>query len=374
MISLRKFITVTHRWTGLTVGLFAVVLAVTGAGLALRPILDGVVNRRLLVPPEACAATLSLDAQVAAARAAHPRVPVFQTRIDPGANGSTAVRFADNATVYVDPCTAGILGEQGRFEGLFGRIDQLHRLAYWQGGLLNKIIRGGTALVLGLAAVVGGLYLWWPRRRPGAWKRALTLDFALRRRAWALNLHGVSGIYAALIIFVIAGSGVAIAFDWAKQGLYLVTLSQPDKTTKFVSAAPEPGASPVPLDLAWRRLQSVMPSPGSATFRYPHKAGDPIVITAVARNAPHGDARSILSLDAANGAILGFQPYDGLSRGRKLFFWLLAIHTGEAGGWPVDLILFAGVLAVPVLAYTGVESYLRSRRRKRPGKVPERGM
>jgi uncharacterized iron-regulated membrane protein len=363
MISLRKAVTVTHRWTGLTIGLFAVVLAVTGAVLALRPMLDGVVNHRILVPPATCAATLSLDAQVAAARAVHPKGPIAYTRIDPGSNGSTMVRFADNASIYLDPCSGKVLGEQARFEGLFGRLEQLHRLAYWQNGMLNKLVKGVAALVLAVAAVAGGIYLWWPRRRPGAWKRALTLDLGLRRRAWALNLHGVSGIYASLVIFVVAISGVTLAFDWAKQGLYLLTDSQPN-TTRFKSAAPQPGASAVPLDLAWHQLQSVMPAPDSAVFHYPRKPGEPIEVYAVARDAPHGEARSYLSLDAVSGDILGFQPYDGLSRGRKLYYWMLAIHTGRAGGWPVDLILFAGMLAVPVMAYTGVESYLRSRRRK----------
>ena len=33
----------------------------------------------------------------------------------------------------------------------------------------------------------------------------------------------------------------------------------------------------------------------------------------------------------------------------------------STGGWPVQLILLAGVLCVPVLAYTGITSWLRRR-------------
>jgi vanillate O-demethylase ferredoxin subunit len=275
------------------------------------------------------------------------------------------VRFADNNSIYVDPCTSLVLGTQGRWEGLFGRLEQLHRLAYWQNGPLNKLLKGATALSLAFASIVGGLFLWWPRRRLG-WRRALAVDLTLRRRAFVLNLHWVTGLYAGVIVLVVAATAVPLAFDWAKQGLYTITDSSPS-TVKFTSA--EGGGQPVPLETAWQALQAVMPMPASAVFHYPRKPGEPIEIYAVGRDAPHGEARSYLFLDAASGKALGFQPYADLSRGRKLYYWMLAIHTGRAGGWLVDLILFAGMLAVPVMAYTGIDSYLWARRRERAAKA-----
>jgi vanillate O-demethylase ferredoxin subunit len=371
-MSFRKLLILVHRWTGLTIGLLSAVLAVTGAGLAVRPLLDGIVYRPLLVA-SSCAAPLPIDAQVAAARAAHPEGEIAYTRIQPGSGTSTMVRFAGNESIFVDPCTGTVLGTQNRYEGIFGRLEQLHRLAYWTNGLPNKFVKGSAALVLGLASVAGGLVLWWPRRRNG-WRRALTVDPALRGRAFALNLHWTTGIYTSLVVFVIAMTGVPLAFDWAKQGLYAVTGSRPPDT-KFTSAPPPEGQGGLlPMETAWQVLRTAVPDPVSVVFRYPHKPGEAIEIFAIDRTAPHGEARSYLFLDATSGKVLSFQPYAGLSAGRKLYYWMLAIHTGRAGGWPVDLVLFVGMLGVPVMAYTGVESYLRSRRRRRvaAGTVPAR--
>jgi uncharacterized iron-regulated membrane protein len=132
----------------------------------------------------------------------------------------------------------------------------------------------------------------------------------------------------------------------------------------FTSAAPEPHGDRLPMEQAWQTLRTMVPDPASAVFHYPRKPGEPIEVFAVDRAAPHGEARSYLFLDAVSGKVLSFQPYAGLSAGRKLYYWMLAIHTGRAGGWPVDLVLFVGMLGVPAMAYTGIESYLRSRRRR----------
>jgi uncharacterized iron-regulated membrane protein len=363
MISFRKTVTVTHRWAGLTIGLFSVLLAVTGAGLALAPSLEPVLYRSIAVARATCPAPLPIDGQVAAARAAHPGGRVILAKIAPGTGGSTEVRFSDGESAFVDPCTAAILGQQTRWAGMFGRLEQLHRLLYWKDTAPNKLAKGVACLALALLSVVGGLYLWWPRLR-GGWKRALALNPRLRGRAFTLNLHMVTGVYTGLVVFVVAMTGVPLAFDWAKQSLYIITASSPP-VTRFASKAPAENAPYIPLETAWQELRQRMPAPVEAAFLYPKKPGDPMMVFALGPDAPHGEARSYLYLDAYDGRVLSFQPYATLSAGRKLQYWALAIHTGRAGGLPVEVILFLGMLGVPVMAYTGVESYLRRRSRRR---------
>src|ERR1700743_2166227 len=125
---LRKYLVLLHRWAGLSIGLLAVVLAVTGAGLALRPLLDGVVNPAEFTTTT-CIAPLTLEQQASAARAAHPKGQVALVEIAP--DRPMLVRFGNGDQVFIDRCSGAVLGTQGRFEGIFGRLDQLHRLGYW---------------------------------------------------------------------------------------------------------------------------------------------------------------------------------------------------------------------------------------------------
>jgi vanillate O-demethylase ferredoxin subunit len=79
------------------------------------------------------------------------------------------------------------------------------------------------------------------------------------------------------------------------------------------------------------------------------------------RDAPHGLARTFIYMDPNTGDIVRFDPYATSSTGNRIYRWLGALHQGYVGGWPVQLLLFAGILGVPVLAYTGIRSYVRRR-------------
>jgi uncharacterized iron-regulated membrane protein len=88
-------------------------------------------------------------------------------------------------------------------------------------------------------------------------------------------------------------------------------------------------------------------------------------IEIVAASAPHDEAHSIVYLDPRNARVLAFYPYDQLDAATKLRFWMLAVHTGRAGGPLVEGLLFLGMIAVPVLAYAGVDSFVRGLAKKR---------
>ena len=75
--ALRNSILVVHRWTGLTVGLMLVFLAITGASMAFRTEVEPVIESELH-DVSGCAARLPLDALAARAHAAYPEKPVVQ--------------------------------------------------------------------------------------------------------------------------------------------------------------------------------------------------------------------------------------------------------------------------------------------------------
>src|SRR3954454_9717930 len=67
---LRKSILQVHRWTGLTIGLVILMMAVTGAVNLFRPSLEPVVNEALLTVP-ACSERATLAQLTDKARAFH---------------------------------------------------------------------------------------------------------------------------------------------------------------------------------------------------------------------------------------------------------------------------------------------------------------
>jgi ferredoxin-NADP reductase len=357
-----------HRWTGLTVGVVLVFMAVTGALIAYRPHLEPVVNRDLLTVA-ACSARVPLDTLARNARAAHSGGEFDYIRIMAGSDDAaripaTQVRLSDpefQDDVFLDPCTGNVLGQRARYGGFFATVEQWHRIRFVDGG---SLVAGTTALLFAIVLAAGGIYMWWPRRLR-ALRTAAKLNPRLSGRERTLNRHKIIGLYASLIVLSSALTGLPQAFDWYKNGIYRVTGSgAPEKKP---SSTPVPGAERLPMEAYWQRVLSLIPNPRETLIHFPSKPGDPVEIYTIARDAPHANARTMLFLDAYSGAVLRYTPYKDSSLGHKVYFWTLSWHTGEVGGLFGPLVLLFGALSVPVLAYTGASSYLRRKFRPSTG-------
>ena len=366
--SARSMLLWLHRWTGLTVGLVLLFVAITGILVAYRPQLERVVNRDLLTVP-ACSQRVPLDVMAENARAAHPAGEMDYMRIngsEPGADRIPAVQvriaepdeFQDD--VFVNPCSGEVVGQRARYGGWLATLEQLHRFKFIEGG---SLVTGTTALVFVLVLMAGGLYLWWPRSLR-ALRAGARLNPRLQGRERSINRHRVVGVYVSLIVLSSALTGLPLAFTWYRDGVYAITGSKPEKVPNTQVPA---GAKPLTMETYWRHIQSLVPDARETLIRFPspQKPKAAIEIFAVANDAPHGFARTMLYLDPYTDKALRHVPYEKSSAGHKLYFWMLSWHMGMVGGTATSalmpILLMLGALGIPVLAYTGTSSYLRRR-------------
>jgi ferredoxin-NADP reductase len=349
-----------HRWTGLTVGVVIVVIAVTGAAIAFRPQLEPMLNRELLTVP-ACIGRVPLDTLTANAVAAHPGATLDYLRLLAGDDAeprlpAAMVRFTDQTMVYLNPCTGAVLGQRHRYGGMLGTIEQIHRFRFMPHG---SLLTGACALLFGGLLIVGGLCLWLPAALGGI-RGALRFNARLRGPARTISQHKTVGLYASAIVLASVLTGLPQALNWYKAGLYALTGSaQPARH----ALSAEPGGAPrLTLEALWERAHKLVPRPQEVLIHYPDRQRAAVNMYLIARGAPHVNARTMLQLDAYSGKVLGFTPYAASSAGHKLYFWTLSLHTGHIGGPAGQLLLMLGALSVPVLAYTGIGGYLRRRR------------
>ncbi|OAJ51851.1 flavodoxin reductase [Paraburkholderia ginsengiterrae] len=354
----RPFVLQVHRWCGLTFGCVILLMAITGASIVFRSDLEAVLERDLLTVPT-CTERVPLDTLVDNAAHVRPTAMPDYIRLVAGKEGeprmpAAMVRFNDQHSVYLNPCTGAVLGERSRYGGLLGTIEQIHRFRFMKHG---SLITGTSAMSFGLLLIVGGVVLWWPRTRRG-WRYAVTLGAASRGPAFTFRLHRTVGAYASAVLLSMVLTGLPWAFDWYAHGIYAIAGSpQPAKAPQ--SAAPADGAKRLPLETFWRTAQLLSPDPQDALMHIPETSRDPVEMYLIDRYAPHPNARTMLDLDAYSGNVLRFVPYSTSSAGHKLYFWVLSWHTGAVGGVFGQLLLLFGALAVPVLAYTGVRNFLR---------------
>lgn len=359
----QRQLTRLHTWSGLSVGVAMVFLGLTGACFVLRPELDRLFDARLLTVP-ACHPRLPLDRLAAAARAAHPRGSLDSIEVPAGVTASTAVKFSNDDWVYLDPCTAAVLGIRNQYGGFFGVFDGLHRFRFMRYG---RQLAGTCNAVFLALLLVGGVILWWPRGGERL-ESAARFNPKLPGTARTLNLHKVLGIYSFLVWLTISSTALPLSFvpvreliSWAS-GSPLVMPPPP-------RAGAPAGARRLPMQEAWARSRQAFPDARWLNIHYPRTPQDPIAVTALEKGAPHSEAKSYLYLNAYTGTVLRRSPYEsGTPRGRKIYLYLLALHSGLVGGLPYQLLLFAATLGLPVMLYSGLSPYLRRKRRERAGR------
>src|SRR5438270_9541013 len=360
-MQLRQAILQVHRWTGLTVGLAIMFAAITGLGMLFRPQLEPLVERGL-TRVASCGERLPLDTLVEKARVLHPQGGIRQLEIPGGGFGATVVRFEDTYGVHLDPCSGAVLGARSRWAGLFNRIEQLHRWRFLDNGDVAETITGSVALTCALVMGVGGLTVWWPATQR-QWKNAWKVRMNLKGAAFEINLHRTLGAYAAVVIVATTLAAQVLAFEWPRWLL--------DAVTGSPAPAKKPGASakagtPLPMELLFERTLAAVPDARDVTLLYPRKPGDSFEAAVLERGAPHPNARTIVNLDPYTGSVLRLQRYATASAGYKAYRWLASLRMGYIGGLFGQIALFFGVVAVPILGYTGIRSFLRRRPTVRP--------
>jgi uncharacterized iron-regulated membrane protein len=201
-----------HLWIGIGIGLYILVISVSGSLIVFRREFDREFCPRIIMVSGSgrrlTEAELGARARAAYAHANFSRVEVRGSRV-PGA--AVEIWFLDGAfrlEHLFDPYTGKDLGDAVACEpGLVTRLADLHdNLASGRVGLLANGV-GAIAVVLMSAS---GAVLWWPGR--GRWRRSITLPRAVSGRRFIRHLHGLMGFWCFLLIVLWAATGIYFAF------------------------------------------------------------------------------------------------------------------------------------------------------------------
>jgi uncharacterized iron-regulated membrane protein len=201
-----------HFYAGVLIAPFLVVAAVTGLLYTATPQLDGILYGDKLTAATTSGPALPLAGQIAAARTAHPGGTIAAVQPATG-DQTTRVVFSqpdlgeNQHTVYIDPRTGEV---QGRLTTRWGStpvttwLDDLHRNLH-----LGDLGRHYSELAASWLWVLtlGGIVLWWRRRR--SVRKMLAPELAARKgvrrtRGW----HAATGLWISLGLLVLAATGL----------------------------------------------------------------------------------------------------------------------------------------------------------------------
>ena len=380
-----------HRWCGLAMTAFLVVVGLTGSLLAFNTELERVFAPQLFAPPRPGVPRLDLATLAERAQALVPQARLqsvsftepdqasawFVAPTDPATGRARDIGFTE---FFVDPWTGAELGRRNRgdlSQGLVNLMPFIYEL-HWTLvlGDIGQWTLGIVALVWTLDCV-NGLYLTLPVSPQRFWRRWRPA-WLVKRGASAyrlqFDLHRAGGLWL---------WGLLLVFAWSSVMMNIRPVYEPVMRTLFDYRSPMDTLAPAPRRndaprLDWRSAQAVgerLLAAKSAelgfgigerlALMYLPEAGAYLYEVRGSRDlferSPKGGGTYVV-FDGDSGTLTEFGQPTGEHTGNTVESWLYALHMARVFGLPYRVLVCALGLAVVGLAITGVLLWLRKRR------------
>ena len=385
-----------HRYAGLAMALFLVIVGLTGSVLAFRAELDQWLNPELLTVAKRNAPMLDPFELREKALALYPdaRFDNVQLHVEPGSSVEFMVQSQKDATArptlaYFDPYNGERLGERVWGEVSLARkdiISFLYRLHMTLAlpastGDWGAYILGVTALVWTIDCFVS-FYLTFPLSRRarasssgkswwGRWKPAWLIKFNAGAYRINFDIHRAFGLWTWAMQFV---------FAWSSVGFNLNSVYKPTMNALFGLSEQTPNlpARAEPLDnpkLDWRAAhdagRALLDEQGrrrgfaidwenSLIFDRAHSA---YLLIAHGSLDKEKEAGTYVTFDAATGALLDVSwPGKATENtGDAVSRWLFMLHMAQVFGLPMKIFVCVMGLVITALSVTGVYIWWRKR-------------
>lgn len=382
-----------HRYIGLVIGAFLVMLGLTGSVIAFEHELDAWLNPELFHVSEQTAPVLSLDALARYAQQFDPDAEIITIRIKRDHGESIRVDLKTGQGVmwelFLNPFSGETLGARVRGAFVMNRahvipmVYRLHTSLYLPGNW-GAWLLGGIALIWMVDCLIG-FYLTLPPPLRSREKNSSCRNWLLRwKPSWGIkrqagrvrfnfDLHRASGLWFWPVLFMVAMSGVYFNLNAEVfrpvVGLFGELTPDPSKT---LPGTLQSGVDPVQgfsdavllarqwlpagnddLELSFVRYMPV-PNVYRVAFDQKGRGSEMFAIRA-----------EQVFIDGNTGTLAGRRGYDSGTRADRFLAWQFPIHSGQIlGMYGRVLICITGILTA-MLAITGIVIWYRKRKGRR---------
>jgi uncharacterized iron-regulated membrane protein len=350
---MRKLIFNLHLYSALIVGIFVVMIGVTGSIMAFETELDRMMNPGLFrVEPQA--QPMPAAGLFQAASRAYPKQKIGSMRLPQSPDDSAQFTVKGPRQVFINPYTGAILGERNPLT-MLARIHQIH-LRLLMGETGSNIVAIATGVLLFL--VISGVYLWWPVKRA-------RVKWSASARRVHFDLHNTAGIYSALFLVVLAVTGIAIHFD-DRLEQFLHQKAGTARISRNVPSVVQDDLTPITPDQAIQAALTEMPEARALLVVLPANAQASYLVALRFPEDLTPGGRSWVNVDQYSGTVLSGQDSRTVAVATQTIILNRAIHTGDVFGLATKTLMSLSSLMLVIQAITGYYMWwkkLRARQR-----------
>jgi uncharacterized iron-regulated membrane protein len=347
---MRKWLLNLHLYVALVAAAFLLILGITGSIMAFEGELDHFSNPSLFYVQPQAGPSLPIASLVDRVRQKYPGEEIGGIELSQRPDESFVVETSARA-VFINGYTGEILGMRDG-PTLLDYVHQLHiRLMFGQG----KTIVGLAGIAM-FFLVLSGIMLWWRQKR-------LTIKWNGTSFRTMFDLHTVTGIYSALFLLFLSGTGIVIAYEGSIfPWLYKTTNTQPIR--RGYPSTVQEGVKPIgpehALAIATAEIQGAAP----IAIALPLKPKDSYTIRMRFPEDLTPGGRSWVCVDQYSGKVLVAQNSRTAPGPTRAQILNRAIHTGDIFGVFSKIVLSLSSLLVVVQALSGISMWLK---RPKPG-------
>jgi uncharacterized iron-regulated membrane protein len=376
MTRFKKNILFLHRWLGLISGLVVFIVSITGCLFVFQDeIQDAIHSYRSVAVQYKPYLPPSQLKQLALKHYpnGNPSFIAYYGASRP-AVVMTVVPKLGTRYIYLNPYTGAFLHDEDIAKNFFIIVEYIHLYLLLPDEIGGLVV--GISVIIFVVLLITGLVLWWPKRKSDR-NRSFTIKWGARWRRVNYDLHNVLGFYAASIALILALSGLSIAFDWMRKGIYTATnLGQTYAAEKMQvksDSLQRIGANTMPaVDKAFMYTRAHSPQ-AEMVFVSEGDSKNDHTTTVTAYYTPMHYYRSDgYTFDQYSGKVLKTQLHQSKSPGRKMNDANYDIHVGQILGLPGKIIAFLTSLICASLPVTGFIVWWGKRNKKPNPKVRHR--
>ncbi len=355
---MKKIFRTIHLWLSVPFGLIITVICLSGAALVFEDEVMELCRHDLYYVEKADAAPLLLDQLVEkVARTLPDGVSVTGVSVSSDPKRAYLVNLSKprRASIYVDQYTGEVKGRNERAP-FFLTMFKLHR---WlldsmkpDGGICwGKMIVGVSTLMF-VCVLVSGIVVWWPRTGK-ALRNSLKITVRKGRRRFWYGLHVAGGMYALVLLSVMALTGLTWSFSWYRTGFYKVFGAEMKPGAGHGEAQTHHGGKSY---ACWQQVYEELKERNAGYKQITVSDGTAAVSLGRLGNRRAADR---YTFNPRSGEITEAALYEDADASDKLRGWIYSVHVGSWGGTFTRILAFIAALLGGTLPLTGYYLWLR---------------
>ena len=384
---MRQVFVFIHRWAGLAMTVFLILVGLTGSMLAFKTDLERLICPRIYATPRPGVPPLDMATLAERAGALVPHgqvvtvgieepdqaVVVFEPREDPATGKPYELGFVQ---MFVDPWTGEELGRRrptDLSEGLINLMPFIWELHFTLAlGMPGLWVMGIVALVWTIDCFIG-FYLTLPVSTAAFWRRwkpAWLVKWKAGAYRLNFDLHRAGGLWVWAMLLIFAWSSVLLnlpqVYHWVSDAVFDYRPPQEHDSA----------TNPLPPRLDFRAAVStgerlVAEQAAKHGFSVERAVmlfrmnGAYTYIVKSDRDIRDKLGQTYVGFDADTGALISLELPVGEHSGNTVSAWLYALHMGDVFGLPYRIFVCALGLIITMLSVTGVYIWWKKRKARR---------